>query len=236
MRLITSGCSSTDYKWTTWADILANSFDEYVNVGIGGADNATIARNLITEAREGDFAVVLWTGFDRWSQWIEEGYPMPKDENNHWRHLGTVVFDKEFWSKYYHPVERFYTMMDYIQLVDLHSQQNNYTVYHFQAWPLFLGECETKQHSGLDEIFSKYTIKNNYLKSQPSLEEYRQKNNLKSKVPFEPGGPCHDSHTTPLEHWHYLHDVMLPVLRVNVDPSLKQSIVDEQQRVERGES
>lgn len=236
MRFIASGCSLTDYKWTTWADILATSFDEYRNVGVGGADNATIARNLINEAREGDVAVVLWTGFDRWSQWIEKGYPMPKDKENHWLHLGTLVFNKEFWSKYYHPVERFHTMMDYVQLVNLHSQQNNYTAYHFTVFPLFLGESETEQHPELDEIFSKYTIKNNYLKSQPSMIEYLEKNKLTDKVPFEPGGPKDDTHATPLAHWHYLHDVMLPILKVDVDPGLKESIKEEQLKVKRGES
>ncbi len=40
MRLITFGCSFTDYSWPTWADIIARDLDcEYENWAIGGGGN-----------------------------------------------------------------------------------------------------------------------------------------------------------------------------------------------------
>ena len=43
-RLITFGCSFTDYSWPTWADIIALDREvEYENWAIGGGGNQQIA-------------------------------------------------------------------------------------------------------------------------------------------------------------------------------------------------
>jgi len=237
-RLLASGCSSTDYCWTTWPSILGKSYDDYLNLGIGGADNATIARDIIQHARKGDTVVILWTGFDRLSLYIEEGYPMPKFENNHWRHLGTLVWDKEFWSKYYHPVERFTTSMDYVQLVDIHSKQHGYTAYHFSAVPWLLGESEANVDPRLQEIYGRYTIDNNHLLDL-SLDEWREQNGWMFKTPFEPGGSEDDPHTTPLAHWHFCEEILAPIVGVELEQNQLEDIKQEQERIlkgERGES
>lgn len=216
MRLVTAGCSFTDYCWSTWADILGEHFNNYQNFGIGGCDNATIARNVVQNAQPGDLVIVLWSSFERWSFYLEEKYPMPFDENNHWRHLGPLtIYDKTFFVNYYHKVERFQTTMDYVQLVDLHSKLNNYTVYHFPAFNWLLGQYETKIDARIEEIYKKYNIQNNYLLEE-SLDDYQIKRSLVVPVRHRYLPTGGDKHPLPVTQLKYLNEVMLPKLNLNI--------------------
>ena len=233
MRLLASGCSFTDYYWTTWADIIGAEFAEYRQVGMGGADNATIARSIVSNARANDIVVIMWSSYDRWSFYVEEGHPMPKDLDNHWRHLGSLaLWDKQFYVNYYHQVERFQTTMDYIQLVDLHSKLLGYTVYHFSAFPFFLAETEKTVDPRVVEIYNRYNIKNNYLTTELSLEEFREQNYkliIQGKDPRYPGSS--DRHPTPLCHWDYAEQIIAPKLDIYLTQDRKSSIIKEQQNL-----
>jgi len=222
-RLLASGCSYTDYYWTTWADVLGAEFAEYKQVGQGGCDNASVARSIINNARPDDVVVAMWTSYDRWSLYSDKVQPLPKDPNNHWCHIGSVaLWDKGFFVKYYHRVERFQTTMDYIQLVNLHSQVNGYTVYHFSAFPFFIAETERTVDLRLVEIYNKYSINNNYLTSKVSLQEFRdQHHNILING--------YDPHPTPLCHWDYAEQIIAPKLGIALTQSRKPSIMQEQQ-------
>lgn len=221
MRLLASGCSFTDYYWSTWADILGKEFVEYDQVGQGGADNATIARSVISNARAGDLVVIMWSSYDRWSFYSDEVIPTPKDENNHWRHLGSLAkWDKLFFVKYYNQIERFQTTMDYIQLIDLHSKVNNYTVYNFSAFPFFLAETESVHKPELTDIFNKYTLSNNYL-TDISLDEFRV-TNYNILINGD------DPHPTPLCNWDYVEQIIAPKLGIKLTIDNKSDIIKEQ--------
>jgi len=223
MRLLASGCSATDYSWSTWADIIGAEFKEYKQVGQGGCDNAFIARSVVNNARPNDTVVIMWTSYDRWSFYSDKVQPLPKDANNHWRHMGSVaLWDKQFYVKYYHRVERFQTTMDYVQLVDLHSRALGYTVYHFSAFPFFLAETEKTADPRLVEIYDKYIIDNNYLTTVPSLIEFRKKN---YNILVDGNNP----HPTPLCHWDYAEQIIAPELNIHLTPERKSSIIKEQQ-------
>ena len=223
MRLLASGCSYTDYYWTTWADVLGAEFKEYRQVGQGGCDNAFIARSIVDNARPNDVVVVMWSSYDRWSFYSDQLQPVPKNSNNHWNFIGSLArWDKQFYVKYYHRVERFQTTMDYVQLVDLHSQANGYTVYHFSAFPFFLAETEKDIDPRLLEIYNKYNIKNNYLTCKVSLQEFRDQNyNLIING--------YDPHPTPLCHWDYAEQIIAPKLKIALTQEHKSSIIKEQQ-------
>jgi len=225
MRLLASGCSFTDYHWTTWADVIGAEFQNYLQVGQGGCDNAFVARSIVSNARANDTVIVMWTSYDRWSFYSNKVNPLPKNANNHWRHLGSLVrWDKEFFVKYYHKVERFHTTMDYVQLIDLHSQSVGYTVYHFSAFPFFLAETEKIVDPRITEIYNKYEhdIKNNFLISLPSLSEFKEQNhNLIVNG--------NDTHPTPLCHWDYAEQIIAPKLNISLTQSRKPSIIKEQQ-------
>jgi len=223
-RLLASGCSYTDYCWSTWADILGWEFAEYQQVGIGGSDNASIARSIVSNARKGDVVVVMWSGFDRWSFYSEKSLAMPKDSDNHWTHLGAVVHNKQFFVNYYHKVERFQTTMDYIQLMDLHSKVNGYTAYHFSAFPFLLGGIEKNIDPRIVNIYNRYNIDNNYL-TEVSLDEYRLKN---YDIPTSHKYNTKDTHPTPLCHYEYMKEYIAPKLGISLTLNKKISIIEEQ--------
>jgi len=99
-RLFTFGCSFTNYKWATWADILGLEYDHYEYWGFGGSSNQFIfyslteflQRNTLTES---DTVVVMWTSINRSckfvnNKWVHELYNSPvADEVN--EHLITTA-------------------------------------------------------------------------------------------------------------------------------------------------
>lgn len=228
-RLIASGCSCTDYCWSTWAPILGYHFKDYVNVGQGGADNATIARNVLKTARPGDTVVVLWSGFDRWAEYCDDVVPIPKDSENHWKFCGTLMFNKNFLVNHYNAVERFQVTMDYIQLIDLHSKYLGYTVYNFSAFPFFKGEIEENVRPEIPQIFSNYNISNNYL-LDVSLYDYMVNNNQTVCIRHEYSSSM-DTHPLPTTHWEYLNKIISPKLNVSIDQNLFSKIVDETEKI-----
>ena len=232
-RLLASGCSYTSYCWSTWADILGQEFDSYSQVGIGGSDNATVARSIIKHAQPHDTVVIMWTSFDRWSFYNDDPWPMAnKDPNNHWRHLGSSALkSKEFVVNYYHPVERFQTTMDYIQLVDLHSKSVGYSAYHFTAFPLLCAEGESIDDPLLYEIYKRFQINNNYL-LDISLEMFRRENyNIRPSHRYTK----EDTHPTPLCQWDYAENIIAPKLGIELDQSKKSNIIKEHENlIQRG--
>lgn len=230
MRLITSGCSYTQHCWSTWADIIAYSFDDYKNLAFAGSDNASIARKVMISAQEFDIVIIMWSSFDRWSIYKDEVACLvsedPLDQNTHWHHLGSAKNkSKDYFVNYYHPVERFQTTMDYVQLVDLHSKVYGYNVFHFSAFPLFLGEIEQSINEQVLTIYNDYRdqIRNNHLQ-EISLDEYTDLNKQRKVISH---AYCNnDSHPLPLTHWEYAEKIIAPKLGIslkeNVFPNIKQ--------------
>ncbi len=66
-RFFAFGCSFTDYRWPTWADILGKEFPgAYFNFGGAGSSNPMIARSVseadvICKFRETDLVIIMWT-------------------------------------------------------------------------------------------------------------------------------------------------------------------------------
>jgi hypothetical protein len=83
--LFTFGCSFTNYRWSTWADILGTQYKEFHNWAQSGAGNHYIF-NSIVEANQrhnftaSDTVVVCWTNVMR-----EDRY------TDRWQTLGNVT-------------------------------------------------------------------------------------------------------------------------------------------------
>jgi len=227
---LASGCSYTAYHWSTWADIVGGYFTEYKNFGAGGSDNASIARNVIDCAQPGDVVVILWSGYDRWSNYSDSThflYPRMDITDNHWKHNGCITtLGKDFFVNFYHKVERFRTSMDYVQLIDLHSQQNNYQVHHFSAFPWFLGEIEKDVDQRLLDIYSKYDIKNNYLLDK-SLDEFILETNQKIQVKHKHAPTGNDTHPLPLPQYQFVEQFIAPKLKLTLTDDVYSSIMKE---------
>lgn len=219
-RLITGGCSFTQYCWPTWADYLGKHYRQHIQAGECAIDNATVARNIIDQAQKDDHVVILWTGMDRWSPF----------KDGKWQHSGSIVSHKQYFLNYYHPLERFTTSMDYVRLVDLHSQKTGYKVWHFSAFPWFQGETEKLIDPELLKLFSKYNIGNFYIDSD--LESFRD--NLGAVWTSHKYNQS-DNHPTPWHHWCWLTDIVAPYMGISVDRSLEIQVKLDNDRVLKGD-
>lgn len=100
-RLITTGCSFTNYLPPTWPWFLSEKFNETYNLGKPGAGNEYIFNSLIdadTLLRFGehDTIIVMWTGFFRIDR---------SGTNENWKSTGDItswpIQDYEYFSKYF---------------------------------------------------------------------------------------------------------------------------------------
>lgn len=229
-RLLTSGCSFTEHCWSTWADILGNYFEFYKNHGNGGCDNATIARSILKHAKTHDTVVVMWTSFDRWSFYRDKPVETFKFKNVKWQHTGSITRNKTFFTEFYSPVERFLTMLDYINLVDLHSKVNNYKVYHFSAFELFQGEVHESLEESLQPLYQSNVkdLSNNFLREMP-LNTFNtlfyDAMTVKHKYTDK------DNHPTPLCQWDYVEKHIAPKLNISLTSTHKSDIINEQKNL-----
>jgi hypothetical protein len=93
-RLLAFGCSFTNYRWSTWADILGTQYNEYQNWAQSGAGNHYIF-NSVMEADQrqrfgpGDTVIVCWTSVHR-----EDRY------TDRWQTLGNIhytdIYNKDY--------------------------------------------------------------------------------------------------------------------------------------------
>lgn len=224
-RLVTGGCSFTDYMWHTWADYLGSSFGDYLNVGQAGSDNANIARNIIGEARANDTVVILWSGWNRQLKWDPNGHPVPKNEKNHWQY-SYERWDKNWLVNFYDPNERLASSLDYVRMVDLHSKVNGYIAYHFSAFPWKLGEIEKNPPRHFDFIFDQYDIDNNFLLAT-DMETYQKENGFDKIIPTEYNKG--DRHPSPLCHYRYLKDIIIKNLNLDINLDIDSMVMDHQE-------
>lgn len=220
-RLITSGCSYTQYCWPTWADYLGHYYDTHLQLGQAGQDCTRIARGIIdSNVTKEDTVVICWTGFDRFNYL----------QNQQWNGMGSVLGQKDFFTKYYSPVERFATMIDAMTLLDLHSRAVGYQTYHFSAFPWLLGEIEKYPHPDNIALSQRRPLSNLYMDND--LETFKI-NNLNIRIKHQYNND--DDHPTPLCHWNWLKQVVLPVLDLKIDTKIENIVQLNQQKVLNGD-
>lgn len=217
-RLLTAGCSFTKHCWPTWADYLGKQFTWSKNLAVGGSDNASIARSIMKTAKKGDTVIIMWTGYDRLSFY-----------NSVWEHTGCLIGNKEFYCNFYSPVERFTTTMDYVQMIDNHSKINEYTCYHFSAFPWFTSEKHSRIPNGLIDIYNNYSIDNNNFLLSTSLLEFQEQRDEVFEISHK---YCKkDTHPTPITQWNYLKEVISEKVQIDVDDAIESMVLEDQDKV-----
>ncbi len=106
-RLITIGCSLTEYVYPTWADMVGTHFDEYYNLGNAGSGHAFMhvifnEADTILNLGEGDTVMLMSTSFTRYDVWLPHD---GKLGNWGWQGNGNVwqegKFPKDFFKHLY---------------------------------------------------------------------------------------------------------------------------------------
>ena len=75
-RLFTFGCSFTEYRWPTWANILGQNFDQFENWGQPGGGNTFILNSLMecinrNIIQANDTVIIMWTSIGREDRWVK---------------------------------------------------------------------------------------------------------------------------------------------------------------------
>lgn len=102
-RLFVFGCSYTSHIAATWADYISSNFEEYYNLGRGGACNTYIMSKFIEcDSKykfdsETDYIVVMFTNFNRFSYYNKIGWCL---QGSVYQNKGySEQFRNEMWSE-----------------------------------------------------------------------------------------------------------------------------------------
>ena len=220
-KLITAGCSFTQYCWPTWADYMGMHYAEHVQRGLCGIDCASISRLVLsTDISSDDHVVIAWTGFDRHSLYSE----------NEWQDIGSIVSNKDYFINHYHSYERFYTMLDYMKLVDLDSKYRGYKLWNFSAYPWLLGETEKNPFSKSITKAKNLDIKNLFMDFD--LESFRNKSGT---IITQHKYNDSDNHPTPECHWNWLAEFIAEKCNLELNLDIAERVSYDQRRVLNGD-
>ena len=212
-RLFTFGCSFTDYKWATWANILAYELNcEFYNFGRSGAGNYFIT-NQITQANnyfsfdKNDLVVVCWTNVSREDRYTEkQGWVTP----------GNIYSQNEYDAKF---VKRWandihFALRDFA-LIDLTANYLDCTNFNFLSMCNIVNQINQWEETSSEQQNLVYKISNLYNKNlskiAPSFYDVLWQGNIDTKWQRD-WSTVHknysDGHPTPLEHLEYLQAVL----------------------------
>ena len=138
-RLFTFGCSFTDYRWDSWANILAYDLDcEFYNFGRSGAGNQYIASQLtqadnVYNFNKNDLVIVCWTNISREDRYnVEKGWLTPGNI------YSQDEYDNSFVKKYANDLH--FGLRDFSTIKLVKGYLENKTNYHF------LSMCNVSYH------------------------------------------------------------------------------------------
>ena len=122
-RLFTFGCSFTNYKWQTWADIIGTQFEEFQNWGQAGSGNFFISSNLyechsINKITKEDVVLIMFSSIDRFD-FINQNSDFETHGSVYGEHhslYGDFVFNK--WSEEFGLYNSWFSITSAKQLLD----------------------------------------------------------------------------------------------------------------------
>jgi len=218
-RLFTFGCSFTKYIWPTWADILGEQADDFINLGRAGGGNHQIFFNIMMADKKytftsNDTIAICWTYVlreDTWrdGKWHNNSRPIDLHKTKEWLITNNVD-----------PVGSHIKTLSYIKAIthflnDKKCNNIQFSVDDLSAsaragtfpWEdkfasqLFEEEIKMFDNKNYDKYFDFYK---NYSRPRPKNEAY----------------PEGDLHPTPLEHLDFVENV----LNIHIDDIIKQKV------------
>ena len=122
-RLFTFGCSFTNYRWQTWADIIGTQFEEFQNWGRAGAGNFFISSSLyechsIYNITKDDVVLIMFSSLDRFDFINQDSYFETNGSVYGKTHslFGDFIFNK--WSEEFGLYNSWFSITSAKQLLD----------------------------------------------------------------------------------------------------------------------
>lgn len=211
-RLFSFGCSFTQYKWPTWADIMGKSFDHYENWGLMGAGNFFIAASVseacaTRQIKEDDTVVIMWTNVFREDRYIEWWKPVGNIHTQNfynddfiYRYIterGCYIRDLAVMystKKMLDSIGCKYTMLSMVDLSNPKQYENSHTTNSSDILEAYKEVIDVIKPSVHDVVFN-YDWHSIPSATKWYVEKFR------------------DPHPTPKEHLQYL-DIVMPELEI----------------------
>ena len=149
-RLYTFGCSFTNYKWNTWADIIGRDYEVFENWGQSGAGNQFVL-NSLTECIQrncldsNDVVMIMWSTpcrDDRYvnKHWITKGNVFNSDYPKEWQEnycdpFGFLLRDLSFIASAKNILENLNIQYHMFSLTDFSLQETQNTTHY--SWLSF---------------------------------------------------------------------------------------------------
>jgi hypothetical protein len=231
-KLWASGCSYTNFEWPSYADWLAPGWDEFENLGSGGAGNRyifqrigyLISKNFI---KSEDTVLVQWSAIAREDRVLTGNAGWSTAGNIHYQD----IYPEEWVKKYFNIIQTSAELISNFNVLELALKQIGcqYIFLNMFDWEVdkFLGEPATPA-SVHDQIqqwesmgYRKALKKLSERCLRPCIEEFKwdyceekhyvkYHNSLKAQW---------DNHPNSYAHYQYAHKVIKPHLKV---PYLKE--------------
>lgn len=206
-RLFTFGCSFTQYKWPTWADILGTAYHHYENWGMMGGGNFYIAAS-VSEAcatrkiTKEDTVAIMWTNVMREDRYIDW-----------WKPVGNIhtqfFYDEDFIAKYI--TERGCYIRDLAVMYSTKKMLDSIGCKYVMTSMVDLNnpnQYENTHMKSPSNIIDAYSEVVDIIK--PSIHRVVFKCDWNSRVatPKRFAGDIRDPHPTPKEHLVYIDAVL----------------------------
>jgi len=233
------GCSFTAYNWyPTWAMMLAVFYETAYNNAKGGAGNSSIANYVLNDLRNGNIdentdLLIQWSGFCRYDIFKKNSFYYEGGGNPfHNRHLKELNLRVNI-------VQPVLESINYIYAVEsiLKDSKVNYKMTHMldPTFGPFLGEpgvkcfnskdfenITEKEQKLVENLLSEYRKNKftNFLDTCITLHSDKYPHLPPRKPVLLPGGKVEvhwDGHPTPLQHYFYLVDKIMPGLGIKVE-------------------
>jgi len=214
-RLVTIGCSLTEYAYPTWADMVGTHFDEYYNLGNPGCGhnymlNIFTEADLILKLGKGDTVIVMSTSMTRSDVFLPQKLP-GKEDYWGWQGSGNVwhkfkddpTFLKRHYSNTYAVMQ---TLSSLKSIKDICNYKNiNFILLKgFSTEPILSEQFETINleffKNRIDNLFEK-----NYAKS--FYERFTNEDDILYGYEYDDTEQI-DHHPTITQHNSFLKDVL----------------------------
>ena len=220
-RLFTFGCSFTEYRFPTWANIASKMVPnaKFYNFGRSGAGNTLIA-NRITETHmkynlsETDLVLVMWSTFCREDRWLPYH---PKHQRSGWESPGNIYSQEEWqftddkYFKYYgQPITYLIRDLSTITMADGYLKSlpcDSFTM--LSVPPSHQQDMEDETTINILEAYKPI-----FDKFPPDMLTHEMKGNWTDEIKYIPKWTTEkvvDYHPTPLRYMNYLKKIGFPI-------------------------
>lgn len=221
-RLFTFGCSFTEYRYPTWANIASKIFPNatFYNFGKAGAGN-TLISNRITETHmkynlcETDLVLVMWSTYCREDRWVPYD---PKFKMPGWQCPGNIYSQEEwpfvddYYLKYYgQPIT--YLIRDLSTITMANEYLNSLPCDNLMMLSVPIDYQQDLEDSVTKEMLDAYRPV--FDRFPPDIFTHEMNcqwtSDIKYIVPHKLNEPSVDYHPTPLNYYNYLKELGFPV-------------------------